>query len=136
MRGASADPVSTTVAMFIGLDWAAPLQAPLRAPLQAPLDAGMKGDVSQVFVLHDISAGDSGNEKKGVKCKENMNQGFNSVSGSNTMEVKRKASMQSFYSSSVSSSTYTSFPPHPDDSSSLWPRVSQVLQMSRHGRGW
>ena len=130
MRGASADPVSTTVAMFIGLDWAAPLQVPLQAPLQAPPD---KGDVSQVFVLHDISSGD---EKKGVKCKENMNQGFNSVSGSNTMEVKRKASMQSFYSSSVSSSTYTSFPPHPDDSSSLWPRVSQVLQMSRHGRGW
>ena len=52
------------------------------------------------------------------------------------MELKRKASMQSFYSSSVSSTTFTSFPPHPDDSS-LWPKVTQVLQMSRkEEKGW
>ena len=71
-------------------------------------------------------------EEKEVGKTENR-QSCNSLSGS---ELKRKASMESFYSSSVSSTTFTSFPRHPDDSS-LWPRVTQVLQMSRkEERGW
>ena len=108
------------VAMFIGYDWS--------ASLQPPADGGKKGET---FFLNSYVQNCAG-EEKGVGKAENR-QSCNSVSGS---ELKRKASMESFYSSSVSSTTFTSFPRHPDDSS-LWPRVTQVLQMSRkEERGW
>ena len=107
--------------MFIGYDWG--------VPLRTPPDAGFKGEITFPKTLPSYNyaiAGDSGAEKKVVKSKE----------GSNPVELKRKASMESFFSSSVSSTTYTSFPPHPQDSS-LWPRVTQVLQMSRKEEaGW
>ena len=108
-------PSDPTVAMFSGYDWA--------ASLQSPLDVGKKGEF---FFLNRVF--NCAGEEKGVAKTENRpQQSCNSLSGS---ELKRRESMESFYSSSVLSTTFTSFPRHPDDSS-LWPRVTQVLQMSR-----